>query len=181
MSANLVHRAICAIFSLFLFRVLVRAQIQVDDNEVSAHRLGRRELIHGKLRDQPISQQSALQVIVNTAGYVDSAKAVAGPEEFREEAERIEKGRHFQPSEKDGAAVRAAFTDYVFVVPPEEWASPRVPFPAVQNTRSNYGATVRCGLKAKATFSLRDIIAVEFRKRRSVIWLRRFAMPIIFP
>jgi ankyrin repeat protein len=133
MSANLVHRAICAIFCLFFFRVLVSAQIQVEDDEVSAHRLGRRELIHGKLRDQPISQQIALQVIVNTSGYVDSAKAVEGPEEFRDEAERIETGRRFQPFEKDGAAVRAAFTDYVFVVPPEEWASPRVPFPAIQD------------------------------------------------
>ena len=132
MNANFLQRAICGLFLLLLFPTLQLAQIAVEYEEVSLHRLNPREVIHGNLHSGPSSQRITLRVKVDASGKVDSVQAVEGPEEFREQAVEIEKRQRFEPFERNGAAVRAGFEDEIFVVPPEEWAAPRVPFPAIQ-------------------------------------------------
>jgi len=134
MSANFRQRAICALFLLVLFPTLQLAQIAIEYEEVSEHRLlDRREMIHGHLSAGPGLQRITLRVTVDRSGNVDSALAIDGPEEFREKAVEIEKRQRFKPFERNGAAVQATFEDYVFVVPPEQWATPRVPFPPIQD------------------------------------------------
>ncbi len=133
MSPNFLQRAICALFLFLLFPTLQWAQVAIEDEEISQHRLDSRELIHGDLHREPRSQRITLRVIVDASGKVESAQAVDGPEEFRDQAAKIEKRQRFKPFERNGAAIRAAFEDYIFVVPPEEWTTPRVPFPAIQD------------------------------------------------
>ena len=106
MSANFVHRAICALFFLLLFRALGSAQIAVGDEDVSTHRLGSRELIHGTLRYGPVSQQITLRVIVNTSGYVDSAKAVNGPENSGRKRKRSRGAAASSPSRRTARRCR---------------------------------------------------------------------------
>jgi hypothetical protein len=88
-----------------------------------------------------------------------------GPEEFREEAERIEMRRRFKPFERDGTPVRATFTDYVAIVPPEEWASPRVPFPAIQDW-----STLRIRLQRTACYGTCPGYSVELRGDGEVLF-----------
>ena len=53
-----------------------------------------------------------------------------------EKAEIVELKRKFKPFLKDGEAVRAALTDEVDTVPPEEWPEPKVPFPTIKDVSS---------------------------------------------
>ena len=73
-----------------------------------------------------------LQVIVALDGSVEFAKAVAGPSAFFVQAESIEAQRKFRPFERDGVRVRAAIQDFVSILPSEQWAETKVPFPGIQ-------------------------------------------------
>jgi ankyrin repeat protein len=87
----------------------------------------RERLFHGAI---------TLRVVVTVTGHVESAQAIEGPPEFRQEAEAIERARVFTPFEKEGVPVRATFADYVRIAPSEEWAAVRMPFPAVKDWKS---------------------------------------------
>lgn len=74
-----------------------------------------------------------LVVIVSVGGNVESAQAIDGPKKFFSEAESIERDRQFKPFEQDGVPVRALIKDWVQIVPPEEWAKTKVPFPETKD------------------------------------------------
>ncbi len=73
-----------------------------------------------------------LEVIVTSAGRVEYAHAVEGPRELFSEAEAIEMERRFKPFHKNGKPVKALITDYVTVLPPEQWGA-KEPFPDVKD------------------------------------------------
>jgi hypothetical protein len=73
--------------------------------------------------------------------------------------------RRFKPFERDGTPVRATFTDYVAIVPPEEWASPRVPFPAIQDW-----STLRIRLQRTACYGTCPGYSVELRGDGEVLF-----------
>ncbi len=71
-----------------------------------------------------------LSVVIDLNGRVESAKPIRGPQRFYEQATEIETHRAFEPvRDKDGMTVRAHFTDYVSVEPPERWSDHPTFFP----------------------------------------------------
>jgi Domain of unknown function (DUF6438) len=71
-----------------------------------------------------------LEIVVSENGRVDAVKVV-GDDHFHhgEEALVIERARLFKPWMQNGAKVRVKVRDYVNLLPPEQWAAVRVPFP----------------------------------------------------
>jgi ankyrin repeat protein len=74
-----------------------------------------------------------LKVTAGTAGNIESVKAVSGPTELFGQAEDIEAKRKFKSFVRDGSPVRASFSDYVSIVPPEQWATTNTPFPDIKD------------------------------------------------
>lgn len=71
-----------------------------------------------------------LSVVLSLNGRVESAKPIRGPERFYDQAVELEMHRAFEPvRDHDGTIVRAHFTDYVSVEPPEQWLDHPPPFP----------------------------------------------------
>ncbi|MBV8553097.1 MAG: ankyrin repeat domain-containing protein [Acidobacteriaceae bacterium] len=64
--------------------------------------------------------------------------------------------RHFRPFERAGQAVRATFTDIVLIYPPEEWVTPRVSFPDIENWNS-----LRIRLERLACYGPCPVYSVE--------------------
>ncbi len=112
--------------------------VKIDMTEVRNLRMGQPGAIRAKDRpaDLPLTEIS-LQVVVNTEGRVESATAVQGPglEQFFHEAETVERSQRFKPFEKGDIAVRVSFTDYVSVLPLEQWG-PKAPFPEIKDWTS---------------------------------------------
>jgi ankyrin repeat protein len=106
--------------------------IAVEQAELSEHQLGLQGFVRAKAPPR-FDGEVQLQVVVGAAGEVESAHAVKDSSDVSAEAEAVEMKRHFKPFVRAGHPVRASFTDSVSVVPPEEWASPRVPFPNIEN------------------------------------------------
>lgn len=126
-----------AAFLVFPCFISAQEPAGVLPSDAYTHRIGEGGLIHSSA----VSEHSAppsitLKIIVNEQGKVISAQAINGRPQFYKEAEQIELRRRFKPFEKDGKPVRVTFEDYVSIVPPEIWASPRVPFPAVKDLNS---------------------------------------------
>lgn len=121
--------------TLLLFATVAWAQesVKVELSEVRDHRIGSLHLIHTKAQVAYHHQYVTLHVTVDAGGNVESAKGIAGPAEFFTEAEGIEARQVFKPFERDGKAVRASFSDYRSIVPPEEWADTKVPFPEIKD------------------------------------------------
>ena len=125
--------------AFLVFPCFISAQepVTVQPTGVYSHRIGQPDLLHANVvfgfREQ---DGIGLNVIVDEQGKVLSAHAISGRSQFYKEAEQIELRRRFKPFEKDGKPVRAKFHDFVKIVPPEKWASPRVPFPAVKDLNS---------------------------------------------
>lgn len=133
--------------------------IAVESPEVWDHANGSAGVIHSKAPPQiPGLEAVTLHVIVDATGAVESAKAVAGPAQFFAEAEGIEERRSFKPFMRNGAGVRASFSDYISIVPPEQWAETYVPFPEIKDWSS-----LRIKLKRTACFGSCPDYSVEVR------------------
>lgn len=106
-------------------------------SDIYIHSIGEGGLIHSSTVSESSEPLNiTLKIIVDEQGKVISAHAIDGPRKFYKQAEQIELRRRFKPFEKNDKPVRVTFEDYVSIVPPEKWASPRVPFPAVKNLNS---------------------------------------------
>ena len=123
------------------------------------HRIGSPGVIRSDAKPSyPERDYVELQVVIDPDGNVESAHAVDGPQQFFGEAEKIEGKRKFKPFQSDGEAVRAAFRDYVSIVPLEKWAEKRVPFPEIKDWNS-----LRMGLKRTQCFGSCPAYSVEVR------------------
>ena len=105
-----------------------------DEPDAYQNRVGHLQMIHADHPSEYSGVKGAveLQVIVTPEGRVDYAHAVEGPRELFSEAEAIEMERQFKPFHKNGKPVEALITDYVTVVPPEQWGT-KEPFPKVKD------------------------------------------------
>jgi hypothetical protein len=73
-----------------------------------------------------------LSVPIGADGRVEETEPIDSQDHFHQEAKakNIELHRVFQPVlDGNGASVRAHFTDYVEVLPPERWLDHSMPFP----------------------------------------------------
>ncbi len=77
-----------------------------------------------------------MKVIVTPLGKVESATAISGPKEFYAQAESLELKREFKPFTKNAVPVRASIEDYIWILPPAQWAAKKVPFPEIKDWNS---------------------------------------------
>ena len=127
---------LCAVGGLLLAVRLANAQepVKIEMREVHDHQMGPLHMIHSKDSSPRIWLESVqLEVTVDPAGKIESVKAFRGPTEFFGQAEALEAKRKFKPFWRDGNPVRASFTDYVSVMPPEQWAETQTPFPEIKD------------------------------------------------
>jgi hypothetical protein len=139
---------LCTLSTAAQTAVTPPAALELDGTQSRPHPIGPRELIratddplpasltaiqramHSRERIENNFLSVELSVIVNPNGRIDSAKPIRGPERFYAQAQEIEMHRAFEPiHDKDGAIVRAHFTDSVQIAPPEKWSDRSTPFP----------------------------------------------------
>lgn len=157
--SNRRHLAICWTVLAPLAGCLAMAQDRTppaafSSQEMNQHRVPPLREIHtgGSTRGS-----ITVRIVVSPLGVVESATAVDGPAELFAQAEKLERGRKFEPFQKNGAAVRAAGEDYVMILPLEQWGS-HAPFPAVKNM-----ATLRMTLTRSACFGSCPAYRLEIR------------------
>jgi hypothetical protein len=141
----------------------------VEGDVVWSHRLTPRPMIHQELPPRSSAFDICLHVVVNPSGQVESAKAEnvynSADKWAVSEAVTAEKSQRFRPFIKNGRAVRAAFDDCVWIVPPVQWASPRVPFPAIHNWD-----TLRIRLSRTGCYGVCPAYSVEIRGDGEVLF-----------
>jgi Domain of unknown function (DUF6438) len=137
---------------------------RVSDEEVTLHRLGARRAI--RIPRPPSGFVSIqVEVIVDAGGNVTSAKPVRGPEGLFEQAATLVKTLKYRPFERNGKPAAAAFTEYVNVFPPEEYAETHVPFPEVHDW-----GTVSFTLERTMCFGRCPVYKVEIRGDGTVLY-----------
>ena len=142
--------------------------IEVEHEEALKHRLTKPVLIHEQLPPRHTSLNFTLRVIVDPSGKVESAKALylqPSNEWGADQVEAAEKQERFRPFTRKGAAVEVQFEDVAWIVPPVEWASPRVPFPEIHNWDS-----VRIGLLRTGCYGACPSYSVEIQGNGPVLF-----------
>jgi hypothetical protein len=137
---------------------------QVSDEEVTLHRLGARRAI--RIPHSPgdfVSIQ--VEVVVDAGGNVTSAKPVSGPEGLFEQAAALVKTLKYRPFERNGTPVAASLTEYVSVLPLEEYAKTRVAFPEVHDWE-----TVSFTLERTMCFGRCPVYKVKIRGDGTVLY-----------
>jgi ankyrin repeat protein len=138
----------------------------IDNPDLWSHYVRPVKMIHSEDAEAwRFGNAVVLEVIVSAGGNIESVHAVDGPKRFFSEAESIERERQFIPFERDGVAVRARIRDWVQIVPPEQWAEVKVPFPEVKNL-----STLRMSLTRTACFGPCPSYSVEIRGNREVVY-----------
>jgi ankyrin repeat protein len=130
--------------SCFIFMSLVTAvpsssqgPVEISEIELYEHRTPPVQMIHSDKTINRFDQRSVgVEVIVDINGQVESARAISGPEAFYRRAEMLEGKRRFRPFLRNSGSVRATFSDYVSILPPEEWIEPKVPFREIADMNS---------------------------------------------
>ena len=134
-------------------------EIPPADVDLLEHRIGPETAIHLTPAEIPATQrflgQNSLkfEIVVSPNGRVESAKFIGnitlgGNSTFKaEEAQAIELARTFRPWLLDGKPIRARVDDYVQLLPPEQWADTRIPFPEITDL-----STVSISLTRSACF-----------------------------
>ena len=133
-------------------------EIPPADVDLLEHRLGPEVAIHlttaeiepaGLLPWQgpPGRKLLEFEIVVSPDGRVESAKLIGNVTFKAEEAQAIELARTFRPWLLDGEPVRAIVDDTVQLLPPEQWADTRIPFPEITDL-----STVSIGLTRSACF-----------------------------
>jgi hypothetical protein len=155
--------------ALLCFPILSTAEEQTtmdfSTREARSHRTGVQQMIHV---DHPPGHEVyvTLNVIVTPFGKVESATAVSGPKDFYTQAESIELKREFKPFTKDGAAVRASLEDYIFILPPVQWAAKKVPFLEIKDWNS-----LRIKLERTVCYGTCPAYSIEIRGDGSVTFI----------
>jgi hypothetical protein len=109
--------------------------LSAGDSQLWEHKLGPDTAVHVPAEEYETLLRLGptyleVEIVVSENGRVDAVKVV-GDDHFHhsEEALAIERARVFKPWMQDGAKVRVKVRDYVNLLPPEQWAEARVPFP----------------------------------------------------
>jgi Domain of unknown function (DUF6438) len=109
--------------------------LSAGDSQLWEHKLGPDTAIHVPVEEYETQSRLGptyleLEIVVSENGRVDAVKVV-GDDHFHhgEEALVIGRARLFKPWMQNGAKVRVRVRDYVNLLPPEQWAEVRVPFP----------------------------------------------------
>jgi len=114
------------------------------ESHLSEHKLGGDTAIHLSAEEYRAVQMGQsyieFEITVSENGRVEKAQLSGGIRAHAEEAQSIEMERRFKPWTQDGAPIRVIVSDYVLLLPPEQWAEARVPFP---DKWSLQGASVR--------------------------------------
>jgi ankyrin repeat protein len=140
--------------------------VKIERPDPWNHYIGSPKMIHSSDAEAyRFGAQVVLDVIVSTGGDVESAHAVDGPKSFFSAAESIERDRQFKPFEQDGIPVRALIKDWVGIVPPEQWADKKIPFPEIKNFD-----TLRMSLSRTGCFGSCPGYSVEIRGNGDVIY-----------
>ena len=161
--------AVAVIVALLCRPILTKPQEQTtadfSSRETRSHYTGVRQMIHV---DHPPGHEVyvILKVIVTPLGKVESATAVSGPKEFHAQAESLELKREFKPFIKNGAAVRASIEDYIFILPPVQWAAKKVPFPEIKDWSS-----LRIKLQRTVCYGTCPAYSIEIRGDGSVTYI----------
>jgi len=138
----------------------------IPRQQAGQHRIGTQGVIRSdKAESQFIFRNGvALDVVIGIDGRVESVKAIDGRKPFYGQAEAIEREQQFQPFEENGQPVRAHFTDYVMIFPPEQWGE-KTAFPEIRNWNS-----LRMKLTRTGCFGTCPDYEVEVRGDGSVAW-----------
>jgi ankyrin repeat protein len=132
------------VLAQFAFLPIFHAQQPVEiapaDVDIWEHRLGPEAAIHlttTEIATSPLLRREGppgrdflkFEIVVSPEGRVESAKLIGIASSIAEEGQAIELARTFRPWFQDGKPIRAKVKDYVQILPPEQWANTRVPFP----------------------------------------------------
>lgn len=119
-------------------------ELKPQDVNLWEHRLGPETAVHisgeeyQTLRLGPTYVE--FEIVVSENGRVEKAEVTGYTKVHVEEAKSIEMDRTFKPWTNNGAKIRVKLHDYVSLLPPEQWADVRVPFPEPWDLR---GASVQ--------------------------------------
>jgi len=104
----------------------------IPEEQVATHETGNHKAVRLRLTGPgQIFQSVHVTIVVDETGDVVSAVPSEGPSQAYAGAIAEAMGWKYKPFEKDGAPVRASFTDYVRVLPPEELPKKHEPFPSI--------------------------------------------------
>jgi hypothetical protein len=150
-------------YSLALAAALSAApQAGVSPQEVQAHRIGSIKPVRSA--NAPRGWRAvAVDVIVDSGGYIASVRAVNCAGDFCDEAVAHIKELRYQPFEFEGKAVSQEFTEYVPVLPLEKLPDRHTPFPEVKDWES-----MKIALKRTQCFGTCPSYQVEIRGDGSV-------------
>jgi hypothetical protein len=120
------------------------------------HKVGSEQAIHLSAAEYEEARKSRrvlgrehvqFEIVISENGRVDAAKLVGDAFGHEDEARAIEMSRIFKPWVRVQGPVRVRVTDYVSLLPPEQWAAVKVPFPDPVDMQS-----VSMGLKRTTCF-----------------------------
>jgi hypothetical protein len=142
-----------------------QATVDFSARDTRSHRTGVPQMIHV---EHPPGHEIyvMMKVIVTPFGKVESVTAISGPKEFYAQAETIELKREFKPFVRNGAPVRASIEDYVFILPPVQWATKKVPFPEIKDWNS-----LRIKLQRTVCYGTCPAYSIEIRGDGSVTYI----------
>jgi ankyrin repeat protein len=118
--------------------------VSVSPEEVKAHRISEIRPIRTALSIEPFESME-FEIIVDESGAVISLECTQGPDKFEPEATAQIKALKYRPFERDGASVRATFSEYIQILPLEKPPTRHVPFPQIVDR-----ASVRMSLSRSA-------------------------------
>lgn len=156
--------------ALFAFGPIGREHIRnIQDAEVSGHRLTARAIILEPMPSGFTSLQVWLHVVVNVEGRVESAEAWNSgglyPQWAKDQAETAEHQQQFRPFERHGHPIRVIFDDCVWIVPPVEWAAAHVAFPDIVDMKS-----LRMTIQRTGCYGICPTYSIEVRGNGEVFF-----------
>jgi ankyrin repeat protein len=113
-------------------------ELKPAEMNVWEHKLGAEDAIHLTAAEYAEARSSRtfivndyveFEIVISENGRVDSAVLTGGTKLHVDEARQIELARVFKPWLRDGVPIRVKVKDYVRLLPPEQWAAEKVPFP----------------------------------------------------
>lgn len=151
--------------------------VELDENQarIWEHSIDETSAIHvDKVEAHALSFEDYLtfQIVVSPDGHVESAAPVGEERRHVEEGRAIEMARRFKPWTQNGGAIRVRVTDYVELLPPEEWALFPQKFPAqwdLKGVEIKLSRTACLGTCSDYSVSIRGDGSVHFTGRRFVL------------
>ena len=166
---------------LFLFALSVSATTRltkINHDEFSKHRLTPPPVIHERLPPGYTSLEIFVDVVARTSGLVETATTANIsrhlPKWATDEAETAERSQQFKPFKRRGHPVRATSQDIVWIVPPVEWASPRVLFPEIHDW-----ASLRIKLSRTYCYGVCPVYSLEIRGDGEVVFNGQANVPAL--